>query len=762
MAGSEVYPQLTSPLKSFVPDELYNYVFTFPNFYSEKEDTIGALSQHISLASCHQIYSSVFKIIQDTELSEEQDSEGFKSSIWIDKTWKSFEADTNGKDVEWYKFLRMVLGVLIKIFQEELMLEVKLFFSRDQDEIFMKVRATEYNLRVQADLMDYQIQVNIPREGLNVAQVSAGKAYPKSGYSLICPYGEYQNKSATEENNNIWEIYKTYSHDGKKSHSEKDKFSVFQEKDRIRIVLAMITSVVDLGELLDHKIITQNYCLHDHAKLDHLKETWGSFSRFWKPQDFKALRKYFGEKITMYFAWLEYYLIWLIVPSIFGLAVYIAGDYANPISEGPFTLTQLLTLLFSLILSLGSTILDQLWIRRQNELAWMWGTSDMVEVEQQRPNFKGEYKTDDLTGHKRKIRPGDRETSCKRSFGFSVTLMFLACVLAMIIGIFIAKRDYSEYQLYFSMLNAFQIKIMNFVYRYVAKALNNWENYEYDSEYNDALTMKLYVFQFVNSYSSLFYIAFIKECGDLCMEELGSQLYSILLLNTCLNLVELGMPWLKNKLANRAELKNIEKMNLEGGHMRNNVTSVEAEAKLQEYETPLDDYMELIVNYGYVVMFSVAYPLFPFVSFILCILEVRVDAYKICFFTRKPYPAPANSIGIWEQIIRTISVVGALTNTGILVFTADFRFGELNKFLCFILIEHFLLLFKGVLMVLVPDTSSNVKNGIVWGNRISAEKIYGKAIDVEQQKKKRNLYFAKDKTVHPFILDPKNISFDNY
>jgi hypothetical protein len=34
---------------------------------------------------------------------------------------------------------------------------VKMFLSRDRDEIFIKVAATEENLKVQADLFDYRM-----------------------------------------------------------------------------------------------------------------------------------------------------------------------------------------------------------------------------------------------------------------------------------------------------------------------------------------------------------------------------------------------------------------------------------------------------------------------------------------------------------------------------------------------------------------------------------------------------------------------------
>ncbi|VDN13087.1 unnamed protein product [Dibothriocephalus latus] len=40
--------------------------------------------------------------------------------------------------------------------------------------------------------------------------------------------------------------------------------------------------------------------------------------------------------------------------------------------------------------------------------------------------------------------------------------------------------------------------------------MTNLENYRTQSEYDNSLTLKLYLLQFVNYYSSVFYIAFIQ------------------------------------------------------------------------------------------------------------------------------------------------------------------------------------------------------------------------------------------------------------
>ena len=48
------------------------------------------------------------------------------------------------------------------------------------------------------------------------------------------------------------------------------------------------------------------------------------------------------------------------------------------------------------------------------------------------------------------------------------------------------------------------------IYSHIAVKLTDWECLRTQSEYDSSLTFKLYVLQFVNYYSSLFYIAFFK------------------------------------------------------------------------------------------------------------------------------------------------------------------------------------------------------------------------------------------------------------
>lgn len=89
---------------------------------------------------------------------------------------------------------------------------------------------------------------------------------------------------------------------------------------------------------------------------------------------------------------------------------------------------------------------------------------------------------------------------------------------------------------------------MNIIYGKVAALMNDWENHETETQYNDNLAVKLFLFKFVNSYSSLFYLAFVQPYNEgcpkdsSCMHLLTVQLITIFITNLCLNLVELGLP----------------------------------------------------------------------------------------------------------------------------------------------------------------------------------------------------------------------------
>ena len=56
-----------------------------------------------------------------------------------------------------------------------------------------------------------------------------------------------------------------------------------------------------------------------------LKDYWANLNSAFIFQPLHIIRRYFGEKLSFYFAWLGFYTSWLVLPSIVGLLVFIYG-----------------------------------------------------------------------------------------------------------------------------------------------------------------------------------------------------------------------------------------------------------------------------------------------------------------------------------------------------------------------------------------------------------------------------------------------------
>ena len=65
----------------------------------------------------------------------------------------------------------------------------------------------------------------------------------------------------------------------------------------------------------------------------------------------------------------------------------------------------------------------------------------------------------------------------------------------------------------YSPCNSIVITTFNTLWRKIALALAEWENYRLAETHKEQLTYKLFIFQCINCYFSLLYIAFLKPYG---------------------------------------------------------------------------------------------------------------------------------------------------------------------------------------------------------------------------------------------------------
>ena len=630
-------------------EEEYDYVIVFQNPYCEDKAAIARLKEMVSAQESYEAFMDMFRLVTDLDYYESgtelQDVDSKHSRILARKIkhqkklmecWEAYRSRMTEGQFTRGDYLELVIDTFLKILQEDIKLEVKLFYSRDMDEIFCKIRASDENLKTQADLGDYKLQVEIDRN-----------TETKADFRQVAPYAPFEKRddvaSSSEIqfcNSDLESKFKKYNKRTQKKVREynRGEHTVLRYKDRVRLIFEMINVYIDINSTITHNIVVTHYPIHNQAELKYLNENWARISNFWKTQDLKKIRLYFGEKVGLYFAWMSFYNMWMLWPTAIGLLSFTLQHWFSDLYDysGSYTVSELSLMFFSIFLAVSSTVFDRLWAREEVELAWRWGMVNVEEVEHQRPQFKGSFTKDPISGRMKKISEPGFWDYAKGSMAFSVTLLFVGISISAITGIFVFRSTLnSDLKKYCGIINAFQIKVLNIIYRYIATWMNNWQNFETDNLYSDSLTIKLYVFTFVNSYASLVYVAFIKDPEIIngveqpVMEALNIQLMYMCGTQMGLNLVELGLPYLKRKIRTLLEERKVAQMFKKGEDVRQRMCPVEKQSKLEDYEEPLDDYMEMVILYGNVVMFSAACPILPLLALILIVVEIRLDAWKL-------------------------------------------------------------------------------------------------------------------------------------
>jgi hypothetical protein len=207
------------------------------------------------------------------------------------------------------------------------------------------------------------------------------------------------------------------------------------------------------------------------------------------------------------------------------------------------------TLAFSVFLGLWSTLFLELWQRRECELRCVWGAEGFEEKERPRAGFIGELKRNPITrrevlGH---IRREARLRALRKLVGNLVG--FLSCCLIILLSYMCYQirtyqtpyddKDYAtdgyiiqiddngedgerhtpgpigkfwmmnDYKMASALASVAVIFVAEQTYKRLAKVMVEWENFRTETERQDALIQKTVLFEFVNNYFALFYMAFL-------------------------------------------------------------------------------------------------------------------------------------------------------------------------------------------------------------------------------------------------------------
>ncbi|KAG7225927.1 hypothetical protein INR49_018528 [Caranx melampygus] len=214
------------------------------------------------------------------------------------------------------------------------------------------------------------------------------------------------------------------------------------------------------------------------------------------------------------------------------------------------------------------------------------------------------------------------------------------------------------------------------------------------SKYEDMFILKVFIFQFVNFYSFIGYPGHFntlfgvrnEDCGaGGCLIELAQELLVIMVGKQLINnaqefiLPKLKTWWQKRRLSPR--LREVKKEEGEqtqregqqqGQKEEEELSPWEADYQLLVCEGLFSEYLEMVIQFGFITIFVAACPLAPLFALMNNWIEVRLDAQKFVTEYRRPVVERAQDIGIWLPILQFITHAAVLSNAFLIAFTSSF------------------------------------------------------------------------------------------
>ncbi|XP_016091303.1 anoctamin-8 [Sinocyclocheilus grahami] len=299
-----------------------------------------------------------------------------------------------------------------------------------------------------------------------------------------------------------------------------------------------------IPELRARGVIQQVFPLHEQRILGQLMKSW--VQAVCEKQPLDDICDYFGVKIAMYFAWLGFYTTSMLYPAVIGFVLWM-------LTESDQTSRDICCVVFALFNVVWATLFLERWKRRGAELAYKWGTLDSPaeSLEEPRPQFRGVKRCSPVTGCEEFYYPPWRRRVFRWLVSFPICILCLCFVfLAMLVCFELQEfvmgiKELPRVARFIpKIMLAITVTACDEVYRKIACWLNDMENYRLQSAYEKNLIIKMVLFQFVNSYLSLFYIGFyLKD-----MERLKEMLATLLIIRQFVqNMKEVLQPYLAER-----------------------------------------------------------------------------------------------------------------------------------------------------------------------------------------------------------------------
>ncbi|KAL9563562.1 hypothetical protein ACKAV7_012230 [Fusarium commune] len=423
---------------------------------------------------------------------------------------------------------------------------------------------------------------------------------------------------------------------------------------------------------------------------------------FLSNEDIDQIRNLHGSKVAFYFAFIQAYLLFLTFPAITGVIAWLWLPRYS--------------LAYGILTSVWCTVFLEYWKIQETDLSLRWNVKGIHHVKVNRPQFKYDYEYVDEGGRKHYYFPRWKKVVRQLLQIPFLIVAFLALGITIIavftIEILISEtyagpyKDYLEYLP--TILLAVSLPYITSALEDAAEWMTEFENHRTADLHEMSLTQKVFVLNMFTNYLPIFLTAFIYiPFGGTVVPKLENFLSAAFasvgkkfvhqpfhldadrLRNEVIALTVTGqlsgffeeniVPMLKHKFSDwyRDYRRSRSKGDMLLAVVKDDpeetafLSRVRNEAILPKYNVQ-DDIAEIVLQFGYLALFSPVWPIIPMGFLINNWIELRSDFAKISLEHQRPAPVRSDGIGPWIYSLEALTWLGSICTAAIVhLFSAD-------------------------------------------------------------------------------------------
>lgn len=401
------------------------------------------------------------------------------------------------------------------------------------------------------------------------------------------------------------------------------------------------------------------------------------------PVPVNDIQHYFGAGVALYFAWMTSYTHWLLLPAASGILCHLHETRNGyTVDDHPWLpFHSLFTVLWSVAFLCN-------WERVCVGRTWSWSVYGTERVQEVRPEFVGVLRKSPISGDCERYYPAWRRRLKYVLSAFATGVMlciafyfhicslnlqgFMTTHVTYMQGLFympaLAKwsapgaifdpnqeRYWGAFGYIPVLFHTLVVRGLNQAYRWVAEKLTQIENHRLAEDFENSLIFKRVFFEAFDSYIGLCYLAFCAQ--DLL--NLRLQLSKLFCMDSARRVVlETILPMVR-KIAKRQTNK--EWYSKLKGADRDGYAEALHYLDQPEYDR-FEDFLEMVLEFGYITLFASAFPLAGAVAIICNVIEMKSDLFKLTRVCRRPWPERTATIGAWKTVLRVLASFSIFSN----------------------------------------------------------------------------------------------------